>query len=50
MKRQPTEREKTFENHVFDKWLISKIYLETHTTQQQINPKLSNFKMGRGSG
>lgn len=28
MKRQPTEREQIFANHIFDKGLISKIYKE----------------------
>lgn len=33
MKRQPTEWKEIFANHIFNKRLISKIHLKTHTTQ-----------------
>ena len=35
MKRQPTEWEKMFANHVFDKGLIPRIYRELKTQQQK---------------
>ena len=37
LKRQPTEWEKIFANHISDKGLVSKIYTRTHTIQQQKN-------------
>ena len=47
MKRQPTEWEKIFANHISDKELISKIYKELI---QPIGKKpKSNLKIGRGS-
>ena len=33
MKRQPTEQEKIFVNHISDKGLLSRIYKKTLTTQ-----------------
>jgi len=47
MKRQPTEWEKIFENHKFDKGLIFKIYQEP--MQLPAKKKKSNLKMDRGS-
>ena len=35
MKKQPTEWEKMFANHVFDKGLIPRIYRELKTHQQK---------------
>ena len=32
MKRQPTKLEKIFANHVYDKWLISKIYKNSYNS------------------
>ena len=43
VKKQPTEWEKIFENHISDKSLVSSIYKELlHSTKRQ-----SNFKMGK---
>ena len=42
MKRQPTEWEKIFANDISNNWLISKIYLKTHITQQQQEDKQPN--------
>ena len=46
MKKQPTECEKIFENHILDKELVSKIYKEYLPINNKKNPI---FKMGKGS-
>ena len=47
MKRQPTEWEKMFANHISDKGLIYKIHKELMTKQQK--DKEPDLKMERGS-
>ena len=46
-KRQPTEWENIFANHISNKGLISKIYIRTHTIQQQQQQKTTQFKNGQ---
>ena len=46
MKMQPTEREKIFPTHIFDKELITKIHQKAHETQLQ-NNNLKRMKNGQ---
>lgn len=51
MKRRPTEQEKTYVNHIFNKWLISTIYKELYTciAKTKQNKKTQNSIKNRGS-
>ena len=50
MKRQSTQREKIFANHMSDKGLILKIYiLKTHIQLNRTKPNHPILKTGRGS-
>ena len=45
VKRQPTEWEKIFVNHVFDKWLISKMYkkhIQLNSKNKTANNSMKN--------
>ena len=46
MKRQPTEWEKIFANHVYNNYLISKLYKNSYNSIAK-KKKQSDFKMGR---
>ena len=48
MKRQPTEWEKIFANHISDKGLMSKIYKNSYNSKTTKNRE-PNFKMDRGA-
>ena len=48
MKKEPTEWEKIFANHIFDKVPISKIYKKLkQLNNNNKNSKHSDYKMGR---
>ena len=48
MKKEPTEWEKIFANHIFDKVSISKIYKKLkQLNNYNKNSKHSDYKMGR---